>query len=563
MSIHDDSVRRTRAFLGRELFLGRGKRAGMLYYLTPDEYKSTSFYLLGAPGYGKSFYIEHLLREFGNVRIPASLIDPHGDQARNYYQYLIRNPRLLRERKILHFVPGAPANTIGFNPFDCNLPEPAEVASFVLEAFMKVWGEKTFNETPRLERILRAMFHMFAANKVPLTEAYQFLLVGNRAFREGLLAAVRDTRVHDNWLQIEVLPRSEKLDRFESSWNRLQRFLALPAVAELFAAAGRGLRFSEMLECGEVLVADLSGLRTKEAQSLVGTMMVNALYYAGKHWPKSRRKPRVVAIDEFPKFVTATVADSLDELRKFGVHLILAHQHLSQLTPELQGALMGDAKIKVVFGGLSRDDAEILARELFTGEVRGDHIKHITRQTKHRPVLTERDVETYSESSTDGDSRSDGWSDGSTWGEQNASSQSQTDEAVTNALSSGSSFGTSSGRSGASGYSHSGTSGFSRSSQFVTEHEEFREESGRQYWPLEEQWEKLIARLMNLDRREAIVKAFNRGAFDIETPDVQNLPVLRMKPRPRLKPRRETLCLPPAVQNQSAASDGLPEDFRE
>lgn len=563
MSIHDESSLRTRAFLNGEIFLGRGKHTGRLYYLTPDEYKSTSFYLLGAPGYGKSFYTEHLLRDFTDVPIPASLIDPHGDQARNYYQYLIRNPRLLRERKILRFAPGATTNNLGFNPFDCNLPEPAEVASFVLEAFMKVWGEKTFNETPRLERILRAMFHMFAANKVPLTEAYQFLLVGNRAFRAGLLPAVDDERVRKNWGEIERLPLSEKLDRFESSWNRLQRFLALPAVAKLFAAAGRGLRFSDMLERGEVLVADLSGLRTKEAQSLVGTMMVNALYYAGKHWPKSRRKPRVVAIDEFPKFVTATIAESLDELRKFGVHLILAHQHLSQLTPELQGALMGDAKIKVVFGGLSRDDAEILARELFTGEVRGDRIKHITRQTKYRPIPTERDVETYSESSTDSDSRSDGWSGGSTWGEQNGSSSSQTDETVSNALSSGSSFGTSSASSGTSGSSHSRTNGFSRSRQFVTEHEEFREESGRQYWPLEEQWEKLIARLMNLDRREAIVKVFNRRAINIETPDVQNLPALRMKPRPRLKPRRETLCLPSADHDQSAVSDGLPEDFRE
>ncbi|MFI5093740.1 MAG: type IV secretory system conjugative DNA transfer family protein [Candidatus Acidiferrales bacterium] len=556
MSIHDESSLRTRAFLNRELFLGRGKHTGRLHYLSPHDYNMTHVHVLGAPGYGKSFYTEHLLRSFTDLRVPGSLIDPHGDQAQNYYQYLARNPRLLRERKILRFAPGSPTNNLGFNPFHCNLPEPAEVASLVLEAFMKVWGEATFNETPRLERILRAMFQMFAANNVPLTGAYQFLLVGNRAFREGLLPAVDDERVRQNWGEIEQLSRSEKLDRFESSWNRLQRFLALPVVAELFAAEGRGLRFPDMLERGDILVADLSRLRTKEAQTLVGTLMVNALHYAAKLRPKARRSPCVIAIDEFPKFVTTTVADSLDELRKFGVRFILAHQHLPQLTPELRGALMGDAKIKCVLGGLSREDAEILAREIFTGEVRGDRIKHKTQQTKFRPVLEERGVETYSESATDGDSCSDGWSDGSTWGEQNASSSSETDETVTHALSSGNS----SGRSGASNSSHSGTSGVSRGTVFVTDHKEFKEESNRQYWSLEEEREKLIARLMKLDRREAIVKVFNRRAIDIETPEIRRLPPLPIRRRPRPEPAR--LLLPPGAEG-AASSDGLPEDFRE
>lgn len=571
MSKLDESLRRTRAFLNREMFLGRGKHTGRLYYLKPDEYDLTHFYLIGAPGYGKSFYTEHVLRTFPGLRVPASFFDPHGDQAQNYYQYLIRNPRLLRDKKLLHFAPGATANALGFNPFDCNLPEPAEVASLVLEAFGKVWGEQTFNETPRLERVLRAMFHMFAQNNVPLTQAYQFLLVGNRTFRQQLLSAVGDEKFRQNWSEIEQLPRSEKLERFESSWNRLQRFLALPAVAELFAAERRGVSFPDMLERGDILIADLSRLRTKEAQTLVGTMMVNALYYAAKHWPMSRRRSRVVAIDEFPKFVTATIAESLDELRKFGVRLILAHQHLSQLTPELRGAVLGDAKIKVVLGGLSREDAEILARELFTGEVRGDRIKHIARQTKFRPVLEERQVEGWSETGSESDSESDGWSDSSSYGttasDGNSTSErlsdNETDATVTHAFSSGSSSASASARSGAWTRGTSRARGYSRSSTFVTNHEEFREETGRQYWPLEEQWETLIARLMNLDRREAIVKVFNRRAIDIETPEIRKIPALPMPRRrkPKVWPQRSHE--PSAPEDDVAPPSGLPEDFYE
>ena len=97
------------------------------------------------------------------VLITVSLREIYvGDYAEHYFQFLLRSPRLRREGKIMHFKPDSPVNGLGFNPFQCGLADPAEVANLVLEAFMKVWGEDSFNETPRLERVLRIMFHVFA-----------------------------------------------------------------------------------------------------------------------------------------------------------------------------------------------------------------------------------------------------------------------------------------------------------------------------------------------------------------------------------------------------------------
>lgn len=259
-----------------------------------------------------------------------------------------------------------------------------------------------------------------------------------------------------------------------------------------------------------------------------------------------------IAVDEFPKFVTATVADGLDELRKFGVRFVLAHQHLPQLGPELRGAIMGDAKLKIAFGGLSREDAEVLARELFTGEVRGDRVKHITYQTKFRPLLLPTQIETYTSGETDGNGFTDGFADGSTWGETQTP-----DDTSRNAISTTHSW------SGTSGHSTMRSASWTRSlaDAFITEHEEFIEETGRTYWTVEEEWERLVARLMNLDRREAIIKAFNRRPMDIETPDIEHPPAIRMKrrkPRPGQKPPQRT-----AHKDESASSDPLPEDFRE
>jgi hypothetical protein len=185
--------------------------------------------------------------------------------------------------------------------------------------------------------------------------------------------------------------------------------------------------------------------------------------------------------------------------------------------------------------------------------VRGDCLKHITRQTKFRPILTEREINSYSEATSDGSSSLDGWSDGS------SSGTSQTDETLTNLLSSNS------GWSNASGSSHSSAQGHSRSTAFVTEHEEFQEETSRQFLPLEEQWEVLVARIMNLDRREALIKIFNRAVLDIATPDLKQYPPLPRSGKagkPGSKTQAEStapvagIILPPKIDDED-------EDFHE
>src|SRR2546428_101068 len=86
----EESLRFTQAMVNRELFIGRGAHTGRLYFATPKEYMATHIHLVGASIFGKSFYIEHFLRRYTDLRIPASIIDPHGDHAKHYYEFLLR-----------------------------------------------------------------------------------------------------------------------------------------------------------------------------------------------------------------------------------------------------------------------------------------------------------------------------------------------------------------------------------------------------------------------------------------------------------------------------------------
>ena len=108
---------------------------------------------------------------------------------------------------------------------------------------------------------------------------------------------------------------------------------------------------------------------------------------------EAKRNPFYLFIDEFQNFVTKDICEILDGGRKFGLHLILAHQHLNQLKqkdPEVYFSTLGNARTKVVFGGLIDEDLEILGKELYTGELNPDEVKDEIWQTKFRPVESTR-----------------------------------------------------------------------------------------------------------------------------------------------------------------------------
>lgn len=124
MNFYKEACRLAEARFHRELFLGRGKHTGRLYFARPEDFLATHMHLIGASNFGKSFYLEHLLRAFIELGIAASLIDPHGDRARSYLRFLQRKSRLVRERRILHLAPGSSSSELGFNPFACGLSDP-------------------------------------------------------------------------------------------------------------------------------------------------------------------------------------------------------------------------------------------------------------------------------------------------------------------------------------------------------------------------------------------------------------------------------------------------------
>src|SRR5205823_8481437 len=120
-----------------------------------------------------------------------------------------------------------------------------------------------------------------------------------------------------------------------------------------------------------------------------GALLVNEFFEAALRRQKDARgndpNPYFLYLDEFQNFVSLDLTDMLDQVRKFGLFLVMAHQRFGQLDQNLIDAVLTNCGIKAVFGGLPVESARIMAQEMFIRELDPKKIKVAVYQTKFWP----------------------------------------------------------------------------------------------------------------------------------------------------------------------------------
>jgi len=164
----------------------------------------------------------------------------------------------------------------------------------------------------------------------------------------------------------------------ESTLNRFSAFIAPPLVRRIVGQS-RGIDFRRVMDDREIVLLNLNpgaGMSEQNAK-LLGTLFVNSLFAAARLRPEGS-PPFYVYIDECYRFLTADVERILDEGRKYGIHLILMHQRIGQLAAagdHILSAVMTNARTKLVFGGLTPEEAEILEPFLYMGTYDLERVK--------------------------------------------------------------------------------------------------------------------------------------------------------------------------------------------
>lgn len=380
-------LRRTRD----NLELGTTGLFGLSRLRVAESDRQTHTYVVGITGKGKSKLLEHILFQDIVSGRGCGVLDPHSDLVEDLLQYLHSHPEkaLPHMDRIIYIDPSRRDHLVPFNVLVSD-NSPYETAQNVVEAFRRTWPQ-ALAEAPRFANIVTACVLTLIPNKLTLIEIPRVLT--DSRFREHLLQRVSDPEVITFWRE-----RYEKWGRetpviIESVLNKVTAFTFNPQLRLILGADENRLNFRQIMDDGKVLLVDL-GRCDAETRRLVGSLIVIGLEQGARSRKDARgnRRPFYFCIDEFQDFcandgAAQTLAQILSECRKFGLHLTLAHQTLAQINERMKGAL-GNIQLKIVFG-VSRQDAEILARHMF--QVDGERIKHTVedneQQDRSHPVF--------------------------------------------------------------------------------------------------------------------------------------------------------------------------------
>ncbi len=142
------------------------------------------------------------------------------------------------------------------------------------------------------------------------------------------------------------------------------------------------LTVDELMDKGKLLLVDLSGIGVSNAQFL-GSLLTLLFHHAAlsrEDTPASQRRLHFLIMDECSWFISRTVGDMADQVRKFGLGLVLAAQRLAQLKPrETREAVFGNVGNLICFQMGDRDEASYLARHFNTPGLTANEIRSLGR----------------------------------------------------------------------------------------------------------------------------------------------------------------------------------------
>ena len=313
-------------------------------------------YIIGQTGTGKSSLLLSLIQQDIKNGVGCCIIDPHGDLAQ---QLVMDAPK-----DHIYWNVADPDCPFGYNPLTYVTAEYRPlIASGFIEILKKQWADAW---GARMEHLLR--FALLALLERPNSTIRDIIpLFLNTDFRRSVIEGLEDEQVRDFWTQeFPAMNYKSAADGVAPIANKLGAFLAHPIIRKALCAPEQPLRMRTIIDEGRVLIVNLAkGKIGADAANIVGGLIVsslaNAAYSRQNQAPEDRR-PFFLYIDEFHSFTTAAFADMLSELRKYGLGLVAANQHTSQIDQKVFDAVLGNVGTLISFR-VGATDATILAKQ--------------------------------------------------------------------------------------------------------------------------------------------------------------------------------------------------------
>lgn len=317
-------------------------------------------YLIGKTGTGKSTLLQTLMRHDLEAGNGFTLLDPHGDLAAQI-KAVIPGERL---EDVIDFDVPDSSQPFGFNPL-ANIPESKRplAASGMLSVFRHLWHDSW---GPRLEHLLRnSLLTLLEQPHASLSDLLRLLT--DKSYRRECLKNVSNPQIKEFWLsEYEKYPERLRAEAIAPLQNKVGAFVTSPLLNKILTRPNRALNLRRIMDEGKILLVNLAkGKIGEDTALLLGSLLISRMGLAAlsrADTPEAERRDHFLYLDEFHSFTTLSLASMLSELRKYRLNLILAHQYLAQLQPEIRDAVLGNAGTIISFR-IGAADAELLAPE--------------------------------------------------------------------------------------------------------------------------------------------------------------------------------------------------------
>lgn len=353
MPVYDPETRGTQRLVavGR-----RGGRERALVF-SPEAGRSHAW-LVGPTGSGKTTILLRLIKADMAAGRSVVVFDP-----KDLVNDVLARVPAERRQDVVVLDPSSD-RPVGFNPLAA-AGRPAELVAdgifgILHELFAAHWG-------PRTGDVLHSSLLTLArtsGTSLPLLP----VLLTNPAYRQRLVAGLNDPLgVSAFWRWYDALSEAERAVVIAPTLSRLRQLLLRPSLRSVLGQTTPAFHMGEVFKRPRIVLVRLSpGQLGPEGAALFGSLVWSQLWQliqAQAVVPPAHRRTVTVFADEFQIYLRTPVSftDMLVTSRALGTGLIVAHQHLPQLSTEVREALLANAGSRVVFG-LRHDDAKVFAR---------------------------------------------------------------------------------------------------------------------------------------------------------------------------------------------------------
>ncbi len=343
------------------------------------------YQIIGQTGTGKSTLLATIILSAVRQGHGLTFFDPHGTTIDTVLRAL--PPQYADKVRLVRL--GDAENPVPLNIWDSDSPMQEERnISDLCELFGDIFNPPGMDFVgPRYERWLS----VFAKASIAL--------LGKRASLESIavLSQSQDNMeklckaIENDYPEIaETIRQEYSMDSSRDFHNDLGwylcKFQRLTSVAQLRRTLGAGanaLDFQHTIDTDTVTLIDLASptIGTSAAR-VIGTLILMKLWNAILN-RKARSLTHMVIVDEAALFQTNPMPRMLAESRKFGISMVLCHQHTGQLSDEIRDALEANSANFSAFR-LSPKDAALASVRFDNENMR----TYLARQDAFQAVTT-------------------------------------------------------------------------------------------------------------------------------------------------------------------------------